>query len=264
MIISAKSGGKDFAPCPEYTGRAVCVDVTPLKEYETQYGIKQKFKFAFEIDLIDESRDPAQPWVVFTKPMVPSLHEKAALTKFLKDWFGRKLTDQENKSLDLESLIGRPANLVIAHEQSEDGSKTYANIKLIMAHKAGDPLPASGLWVRLQDRPPREEGGASGGGAGSDSSFRRTQGGKAPQESGGAVDHTKVKVHVGKHKGIELRELTEESITSLIEHWLPKAKAQEKQTADDKRLIAALAWYTAKFEADEKAQIAKEEDDILF
>jgi hypothetical protein len=142
MIISATGGKKDFAPCPEFSGRAVCVDVTPLKEYETEYGVKQKFKFAFEIELQDDSRDPVQPWVVFTKPMVPSLHEKAALTKFLKDWFGRKLTDQENKSLDLESLIGRPASLVIGHEQSADGSKTYANIKLIMAHKAGEPLPA--------------------------------------------------------------------------------------------------------------------------
>ena len=84
MIISATGGKKDFAPCPEFSGRAVCVDVTPLKEYETQYGVKQKFKFAFEIDLQDDSRDPVQPWVVFTKPMVPSLHEKAALTKFLR------------------------------------------------------------------------------------------------------------------------------------------------------------------------------------
>jgi len=123
MIISATGGKKDFAPCPEFSGRAVCVDVSPLKEYETQYGVKQKFKFVFEIDLPDDSRDPVQPWVVMTKPMVPSLHEKAALTKFLKDWFGRKLNDHENKSLDLESLLGRPASIVIGHEQSEDGSK---------------------------------------------------------------------------------------------------------------------------------------------
>ena len=38
MIISATGGKKDFAPCPEYTGKAVCVDVTPLKEYETEIG----------------------------------------------------------------------------------------------------------------------------------------------------------------------------------------------------------------------------------
>lgn len=259
MIISATGGKKDFAPCPEFSGRAVCVDVTPLKEYETEYGVKQKFKFAFEIELQDDSRDPVQPWVVFTKPMVPSLHEKAALTKFLKDWFGRKLTDQENKSLDLESLIGRPASLVIGHEQSADGSKTYANIKLIMAHKAGEPLAASGLWVRLQDRPAKD-GDSKAAPATGDSSFRKTSGGGQPATD----DPSKVKVHVGKHKGIELRELTEESITSLIEHWLPKARAEVKQTADDKRLINGLTWYQTKFKADEEAQVKLEEDDLPY
>jgi hypothetical protein len=260
MIISATGGKKEYAPCPEYTGKAVCVDVTPLKEYETQYGVKQKFKFAFEIELQDDSRDPVQPWVVFTKPMVPSLHEKAALTKFLKDWFGRKLTDQENKSLDLESLIGRPASLVIGHEQSADGSKTYANIKLIMAHKAGEALAPSGLWVRLQDRPAKDGAEGKAAPATGDSSFRKTSGGGQPP----ADDASKVKVHVGKHKGIELRELTEESITSLIEHWLPKAWAEVKQTADDKRLINGLVWYKAKFKADEEAQVKVEQDDLPY
>ena len=236
MIISATGGKKDFAPCPEFSGRAVCVDVTPLKEYETEYGVKQKFKFAFEIELQDDSRDPVQPWVVFTKPMVPSLHEKAALTKFLKDWFGRKLTDQENKSLDLESMIGRPASLVIGHEQA-----------------------ASGLWVRLQDRPAKD-GDAKAAPATGDSTFRKTSGGGQPATD----DPSKVKVHVGKHKGIELRELTEESITSLIEHWLPKARAEVKQTADDKRLINGLTWYQTKFKADEEAQVKLEEDDLPY
>lgn len=259
MIISATGGKKDFAPCPEFSGRAVCVDVTPLKEYETEYGIKQKFKLAFEIELQDDSRDPVQPWVVFTKPMVPSLHEKAALTKFLKDWFGRKLTDQENKSLDLESMIGRPASLVIGHELSADGSKTYANIKLIMPHKVGEALTPSGLWVRLQDRPAKD-GDAKAAPATGDSTFRKTSGGGQPATD----DPSKVKVHVGKHKGIELRELTEESITSLIEHWLPKARAEVKQTADDKRLINGLTWYQTKFKADEEAQVKLEEDDLPY
>jgi hypothetical protein len=170
------------------------------------------------------------------------------------------LTDQENKSMDLESLIGRPASLVIGHEQSADGSKTYANIKLIMAHKAGEPLAASGLWVRLQDRPAKDGADGKAAPASGDSSFRKTSGGGQPATD----DPSKVKVHVGKHKGIELRELTEESITSLIEHWLPKARAEVKQTADDKRLINGLTWYQTKFKADEEAQVKLEEDDLPY
>lgn len=261
MAIIVNGGGKgkgDFAPCPEYTGRAVCVDITPLKDYETQYGTKQKFKIAFELDMEDESRNPVQPWVVMTAPMTPSLHEKAGLTKFLKDWFGRKLTDAETSSLDLDSLIGRPANVVIVHEQSQDGTKTYANIKLIQPHKAGEALKPSGLWVRLQDRPPREEGGGGTGGGGNDATYRRAPGGGAPADSG---DLSKTKVHVGQHKGIEIRELTEEAINKLAEHWLPKAKSNPKPTADDKRLIAALEWYQDKF-ASQAAD--SDSDEILF
>ena len=91
-------------------------------------------------------------------------------------------------------------------------------------------------------------------------SFRKTSGGGQPATD----DPSKVKVHVGKHKGIELRELTEESITSLIEHWLPKARAEVKQTADDKRLINGLTWYQTKFKADEEAQVKLEEDDLPY
>jgi hypothetical protein len=225
MIIKA-AGGKEFAPCPEFSGRAVCVDVTPLKEYETEYGVKKKFKFAFELDLIDGSRDPVQPWVVFSKPLVPSLHEKAALTKVLKDWFGRKLTDQENNGLNLESLIGRPVTLIIAHEQSQDGTKTYANIKLMMPHKHGEALQPSGLWIRMEDRPAKEDGQVK----------------TVAPATAATVAISPIKVHVGKFKGVPLSELTPDAVRGLAEHWLPKAKVSSGKSPEDIALIAGINW----------------------
>lgn len=219
ITVSTKPSGGNFQPCPEYSGRAVCVDITPLKAYETQYGTKQKFKIAFELDLIDQSRNPVQPWVVMTAPMTASLHEKAGLTKFLKDWHGRALTPAETTGLDLDSLIGRPATVVIVHEQSQDGTKTYANIKLIMPHKSGEPLQPSGLWVRMKDRPPRE-----------DDQVKTT----AP------VKPAEVKVHVGKFRGTPLSELTNDAVRGLAEHWLPKAKVNSGKTPEDIALIAAV------------------------
>jgi hypothetical protein len=235
MIISANGGGKEFKPCPEYSGRAVCVDVSPLKEYETEYGLKKKFKFAFELDLIDDSRDPVQPWVVLSKPLVPSLHEKAALTKVLKDWFGRKLTEAESRSLDLESLIGKPVNLIIAHEQSQDGTKTYANIKLMMPHKQGEPLQPSGLWVRLKDRPPRDDD--------------KTK--TVVPASTALFNIAEVKVHVGKFKGVPLSELTPDAVRGLAEHWLPKAKVSPGKSPDDIALIAAVTKRIQEIDAQE-------------
>jgi hypothetical protein len=224
ITVSTKPSGGTFTPCPEYTGRAVCVDITPLKAYETEYGTKQKFKIAFELDLIDQSRNPVQPWVVMTAPMTPSLHEKAGLTKFLKDWHGRALTPEETVSLNLDSLIGKPATVVIVHEQSRDGTKTFSNIKLIMPHKSGEPLKPSGLWVRLEDRPPREDGQVK----------------TVVPATAAPVKIADIKVHVGKFRGVPLSELTPDAVRGLAEHWLPKAKVSSGKTPDDIALIAAV------------------------
>lgn len=224
ITVTSNKGGGNYEPCPEYTGRAVCVDITPLKAYETQYGTKQKFKIAFELDLIDKSRNPVQPWVVMTAPMTPSLHEKAGLTRFLKDWFGRPLTAEETNNLDLDGLIGRPATVVIVHEKSQDGTKTFANIKLIMAHKAGEPLKPSGLWVRLEDRPPKEDDQVK----------------TVVPATAVPVKLADVKVHIGKFKGTPLSALTSDAVRGLAEHWLPKAKVAPGKSPEDIMLIAAV------------------------
>jgi len=226
ITVSTKQTGGTFTPCPEYTGRAVCVDITPLKTYETEYGTKQQFKIAFELDMIDKTRTPVQPWVVMTAPMTASLHEKAGLTKFLKDWHGRALTAEETTSLDLDSLIGRPATVVIVHEQSQDGTKTFSNIKLIMAHKNGEPLKPSGLWVRMEDRPPKDD----------DQVKTITPDGSTKR----APDLSTTQVHVGKFKGVAISELTDAAVQGLAEHWLPKAKISPGKTQEDIQLIAAV------------------------
>lgn len=244
ITASKSQSNGNYTPCPEYTGRAVCVDITPLKEYETQFGTKRKFKIAFEIDLRNDTKHPVQPWVVMTAPMTVSLHDKAALTKLLRDWFGRALTPQETSSFDLDTLIGRPASLVIVHEASQDGSKTFANIRLIQPHKHGAALQPSGLWVRIQDRPPREE--------------QITIPTPAPAAP---VKTTDVKVHVGKFQGVLLSELTSNAVRGLAEHWLPKAQVAAEKSPQDKLLIAALI---KRMDEIEQAKKPTFDDDIPF
>jgi len=224
ITVSTKQTGGTFTPCPEYTGRAVCVDITPLKAYETEYGTKQKFKIAFELDLLDKSRTPVQPWVVMTAPMTASLHEKAGLTKFLKDWHGRALTAEETTSLNLDSLIGRPATVVIVHELSKDGTKTFSNIKLIMPHKTGEALKPSGQWIRMEDRPPKDDDQVK----------------TVVPATAAPVKIADVKVHVGKFKGVPISELTDAAVQGLADHWLPKAKISPGKTQEDIQLIAAI------------------------
>jgi hypothetical protein len=223
------SSDKKFEVCPEYKGRAVCVDCTPLKRYETAFGPKDKFKLVFEVD---QERDDGSRFAVWSKPFTPSSHERSAFASFMKDWFGRPLTKEDWDKLDTEELVGRAAEIVVVHEHVD--GETYANIKLIMPDRSSNALKPSGKFVRAKDRQKDgNAGGAAGGG------YRRME---QPSEASDG-DHASVKIHVGRCKGLELRDLAPEQVQALIEKWLPTAKANPKPLADDKRLMAALEWW---------------------
>jgi hypothetical protein len=238
MRIKTNSG--NFQPCPEYTGPAVCVDVTPLKTVQTQYGPKEKFRFVFETG---QTKDDGTPWCVWSAPFTPSYHENSALRPFLRKWMGRELSPEEIKNFDTEDLLGRAAHITVIHEHSD--GEVYANIALIQPDKSATPLKPSGKFVRMKDRPPKDAPGAQGG-------YRR-----AEQPVGDSADLGATKIHVGKCKGLEVRDLSPEQVGALIEHWLPTAKANPKPLADDKRLMAAL-------EAWQAAQQPVEEDNVPY
>ena len=244
MKIKTNSG--NFQPCPEYTGPAVCVDVTPLKTVQTQFGPKEKFRFVFEIG---ETKDDGTPWCVWSAPFTPSYHENSALRPFLRKWMGRELNARETESFDTEDLLGRTAHLTVIHEHSD--GEVYANIALIQPDKSSTPLKASGKFVRAKDRQavPGPNGAAAQGGG-----YRR-----AEQPAADAADLGATKIHVGKCKELEVRDLSPEQVGALIKNWLPTAKANAKPTADDKRLMAALeAWQAS------QAGAGQESDDVPY
>jgi hypothetical protein len=232
--MKIKANNSDFEPCPEFTGKAVCVDVTPLRKQQSQYGERNVFRIVFEVDT--EKEDGA-PYAVWSPNFTPTLNEKASLRKFLRGWFGRDLSTAELEDFDTETLIGKPAQLVVVHEH-KDG-KVYANIAACTPDKSGEPLKLSGKFVRAKDRAATAgANGAPATGAAAPGGYRRAQ-----QPPGAGSEHASVKVHVGKCKGLELRDLAPEQVQALITSWLPMAKATAKPLADDKRLMAALEWW---------------------
>jgi hypothetical protein len=229
MKLSEKKGG-DFAPHPETDNlvKAVIVDRTPLKKVQNDFGEREVFRFVYETEVTD---DDGKRWCIWSRPYTASLNEKANLRKDLKRILGRDLTDAEKDEFDVDGLVGYGVKLMVGHEEGKDG-KVYAVITAIAPDKDKNPLKPSGKYVRVQDR---EDKGAGSGGE--QSSYR-----KAPkaEEGDGRDDWQKVKVHVGKHAGVDLGDLDEEAVGSLIEKWLPKHKENAKPKADDKRLAAAL------------------------
>ncbi len=227
--MKLKTSNGNFKPCPEYTGPAVCVDATPTKTVQTQYGPKEKFRFVFEIG---ETKDDGTPWCVWSAPFTPSYHENSALRPFLRKWMGRELSPAEVEKFDVDELVGRPAHITVIHEHSD--GEVYANIALITPDKSAEPLQASGKFVRMKARqaePASNRAGAQGG-------YRR-----AEPAADTSADLGATKIHVGRCKGLEVRDLSPEQVGALVANWLPTAKANAKPSADDKRLIAALeAW----------------------
>ena len=212
-----------FEPCPECTGRAVLVDVTPLRKEQSQFGEQEVFRVVFEVDM---DKPDGSRFCVWSRRMTPTLGEKSNLRKFIRGLYGRDLTKPELANFDTEVLIGMGAQLVVVHEH-KDG-ETYANIAACTPDKSGNPLKPSGKYVRLKDRPPKDGAGGQGG-------YRR-----AEQAGSSGGDMLATKIHVGKCTGLEVRDLSPEQVGALIQNWLPTAKANAKPTADDKRLIAAL------------------------
>jgi hypothetical protein len=194
------------------------VDVTPLKKTQSTYGERETFRIVFETT---ELRQDGKPFLLFSRSFTPSLHEKAALRAFLKQWFGRDLTTTEQNEFDTESLIGRSARVSVIH--SDYNGTTYANIGLIRADKSGEPLKPSGKYVRQKDRQNNDE------------KFRQ-----ASNSGEASSDWRRVKVHVGRHAGIDLGELDRESVEALASKWLPTALEMEKPLKADRELIAAL------------------------
>ena len=230
MKLSESNRG-EFTPHPETDGVAVkacIVDITPLKKRQTQYGEKDEFRLVFETEATDAD---GKRFCIWSRGYTPSLNEKAALRKDLKKMMGRDLTTAELAEFDTDGLLGMGVKIIVMHEESD--GKTYANISFIAPDK-GDALKPSGKYVRVQDRPARDD---AGGASGTASSYK-----KAPSatEEEGRAPWQKCKVHVGAHAGVDLGDLPEEAVGKLIEKWLPQAKAQAKPKADDKRLMAAL------------------------
>jgi len=193
------------------------------------------FKLVFEVD---EKREDGKPFCVWSRPYTPSLNEKANLRKDLKKWMGRDLNAQELQEFDTETLLGKPAFLIVTHTEGNNG-ETYSNIDAILPHKEmhGDPLGPSGSYVRKKDREDKQAADSGTGAA-----YRSAEKIKDSDtgEAAGRVDWMTTEVHVGKHAGVQLGDLDAEAVVALLKHWVPAYKQLEKPKAADKRLAAAL------------------------
>lgn len=113
----------------------------------------------FETQQLDEECKP----FILVKRYTWSLHEKSNLRKDLERFRSQKFTQLElTEGVDLESYIGMSCNILVVHNEVEDG-KVYANIESVLPYKnsrgivAYDELTSSGNYQRVIQRPDYKE-----------------------------------------------------------------------------------------------------------
>ena len=76
-----------------------------------------------------------------------TLNPKGTLRPFLESWRGKALTEEEAASFSLESVLGKPAQVNVMHE--ERNGKTHANIKAALPVAKGTVIKASSPVIKF-------------------------------------------------------------------------------------------------------------------
>lgn len=149
MSLLIKGGDSDRQLPKPGLHNAICCDAYDAGADDTPWGVKQKVALAFELDEIHpEFNNPHR----VTKRYTMSLHEKSNLSSDLESWFGRSISPEKRKEgIDLETLVGRPCQLVIVHNTDNQG-RDWANISTIIPADPNKPIQLSGSYTRVKDR----------------------------------------------------------------------------------------------------------------
>lgn len=146
-IIATNTGGTNFEPIATGNYPARCFSMIHIGTTdEVILGVAKrlnKVRITWELPTelkVFKEENGEQPQVI-SKEFTLSMHEKATLRGFLKNWRGKDFTDEEAKAFDIEKLIGAPCMLNITHKTKKDGSGVYAEIGSISTMPKGFPCP---------------------------------------------------------------------------------------------------------------------------
>lgn len=147
--ITVKDEGKKFAPHPEGTFPAVCVDVIDLGERVETWDGKEKlsYKIALVFDAGEDNADTGERFYIHPE-FTASMGQRAALRAFLESWRGKSYTDdQARQGIPVDKLVGAGALLTIEHKTSASG-RTYAKVRSVSPLPKGMGAPPANGYAR--------------------------------------------------------------------------------------------------------------------
>jgi hypothetical protein len=147
-IIATNTGGASFEPIATGNYPARCYSMIHIGTIEEVIlgSVKKlnKVRITWELPTelkVFKEENGEQPHVI-SKEFTLSMHEKATLRIFLKNWRGKDFTEEEAKAFDIERLIGSSCMLNITHKTKKDGSGVYAEIGSISTMPKGFECPS--------------------------------------------------------------------------------------------------------------------------
>lgn len=156
MAIIVKDEKKDYPKASEGQHLAVCVDVIGPWEAVDDYDKDKPYpirKIAYVFQL-DEARADGKPFEV-AREFSLTFGKKANLRKFLGDWRGKAISDDEAKGgVDID-FRGRPAYLTIEHKAKRAGGTRVEVASVMPPPKqipplAPQPYTIAPYWAKRQ------------------------------------------------------------------------------------------------------------------
>lgn len=146
-IIATSNGNSNYEPIATGNYPARCFSMVHIGTIEENIlGVVKKLnkvRISWELPTelkVFKEENGEQPQII-SKEFTLSMHEKATLRGFLKNWRGKDFTDEEARAFDIEKLLGAPCMLNITHKTKKDGSGVYAEIGSISTMPKGFPCP---------------------------------------------------------------------------------------------------------------------------
>ena len=140
MGVKLRANKKTYELIPNGMYEAVCSDIIDLgvQHSNGKYGEKDTLQvlIIWELpELTYEDADGNKHPRTVRKRYTQSTDAKATIRKHLESWRGRPFTEEELVEFDLDNVLGCGCQIQIMQEQSDDGGKTYENIKNIVPLK---------------------------------------------------------------------------------------------------------------------------------
>jgi hypothetical protein len=135
---TVSAGGGDFVHVDEGLHEAIVKDISAPVLEDDKYNPgkkKRKVTFVYEVDKLA----PNGERMTIPRKYTFSTNPKSNMRPDVESIIGRKLTADEEDGLDVRTLIGRSAKVLVKHTPKEDGG-VWSNVAQVLTADNAQPF----------------------------------------------------------------------------------------------------------------------------